>query len=314
MASTRYDREGERRVIGLRWPGASGGTDGGVTDLWIEDEEFEERVRSGQIGPDTLVWAGPMTGGRWRRAEDLEIFHLFRAEPVPPGPPPFSLRDRLFPPRGFSGTELLLLANIAVAAMLLGAWRESYSSELVQTMSLWRRRVGAGEFWWVAPTIFLHADAGHLLRNLAALLVTSAGAEIFFGRWRTWLIYLVAGWAGAAVSYFGHSGPPLSVGASGAIFGLAGVMVSFLVRSYRRLGDRQKWKTRRVYLPLLLFLIPPSLFQADWQAHSGGFAAGVLLGFLVPISHGGEALLAPPPGHRKMEDELENAPSTEREP
>lgn len=282
-------------MIGLRWPAPTGNADGAVTDLWIDDAEFEGWVRTGRVGPETLVWAGELTGGRWRRAEDFEPYHLFRPEQETLEPPGFSLRDRIFPPRGFSGTELLLLVNILVSALLLGAWREGYESDLVQTMTFWRHRVEAGEFWWVAPTIFVHADAGHLARNLAALLVASAGTEVFFGRWRTWLVYLLTGWAGAAVSFLGHSGPPLSVGASGAIFGLAGTVAAFLARSYRRFSDRQRWKSRRVYLPLLLFLVPPSLFQADWLAHVGGFAAGLVFGLLLPISQEGEALLASPP-------------------
>ena len=45
-------------MIGLRWPAPPPGSEGVVTDLWIEEVEFEAWVRSGRIGPDTLV--GPV--------------------------------------------------------------------------------------------------------------------------------------------------------------------------------------------------------------------------------------------------------------
>lgn len=281
-------------MIGLRLNLSSPppGTD--VSEVWIEDHEFEAWVRSGYVAPDTMIWAGPLTGGAWRRAEEMEIYHLFRPEPPEPAPPPFSLAERLFPPRGLSALEMLLLANILMAALLVGLWRGDYPEELLSLMSRWREMVASGRQWHLLlPTIFIHADAGHLFRNLVALLAAAAAVEVFFGRTKTWLAYLVTGLTGAVVSYLGHGGPPLSVGASGAIFGLAGVTASFLVRYYPRFSERQRWKTRRIYAPLFVLLVLPSLVQADYLAHAGGFGGGVLLGAFMPLDPGGRELLKP---------------------
>jgi membrane associated rhomboid family serine protease len=284
------------RMIGLRLPVASPEAPATQVEVWIEDHEFEAWVRSGRIRPETPVLAPGGSGVGWRPAEDLEIFHLFRPEAPVPVRPELSLREVIFPPRGFSGTEWLLLVNIAVSVGLLASWREHYSPELWRTMRAWWDGVDVrGEWWRMLPTMFLHADAGHLARNLAALLVTAGGVEVFFGRRTTLALYLATGALAALASYFGHDRPPLSVGASGAVFGLAGVLTSFLVKYAGRFSERQKWKARRVYAPLLLFLVPPSLFNADWMAHLGGFAAGVAAGLVVPLSARGRELLGAPP-------------------
>jgi membrane associated rhomboid family serine protease len=279
-------------VIGIRIDPQAVPGDATATEVWIADHDFESWVRAGKVGPATLVWAGPLSGGEWRRADDLELFHLFMAPPVELKPPAFSLRDRLFPARGFSAVETLVIANIIVAGALLGLWQSSYSYELATLMRSWHGKIR--HFWdfgLTLPTLFIHANAGHLFRNLVALVASAGAVEVFFGRKKTWIAYLVTGFIGALFSYWGHSRPPLSVGASGAIFGLAGIMTAFLFRFYPRFSERQRWKTRRIYGPLFLFLIPPSLFQADYYAHGGGFMAGILVGLLLPLDPAGEELL-----------------------
>lgn len=282
-------------MIGLRYPPDRHPPNVTVTDseIWIPDEAFEPWVREGIITEDTFVCSADFGGGVWRAAADLEVFHLFRPEPPTPPPPP-GLSDRLFPPVGFSGVELLLLANIVVAFGLLGGWRGAYTIELVRLLNRWHDGIHhAWDFWRVLPTIFMHADAGHLMRNLAALLATGGAVEYFYGRRTTWIAYLVTGVMGAVFSYYGHARPPLSVGASGAIFGLAGVMAMFLVRYYRRFSPRQRWRARRIYGPLVILLVLPALIQADYYAHIGGFITGLLLGTWLPVGPVGAAVLAP---------------------
>ena len=92
-------------MIGLRIIGEQGPEGPVATVGWIEDHELEEWVRSGRIAPDTWIWAGPWSGGRWRRADDLELYHLFRPEPAEVLAPAISLRDTVFPTRGLSATE-----------------------------------------------------------------------------------------------------------------------------------------------------------------------------------------------------------------
>ena len=117
---------------------------------------------------------------------------------------------------------------------------------------------------------------------MISLLAASSAVEFLAGgRW-TLVVYLVTGLCGGWASYTGHGAPPLSVGASGAIFGLLGCAVAFIVRRRRIFNYAQRWKVWRVYVPLFILLFLPALGNADVHAHAGGFAAGLLLGFLIP--------------------------------
>jgi membrane associated rhomboid family serine protease len=130
---------------------------------------------------------------------------------------------------------------------------------------------------WV-PTLFMHADLGHLGRNMISLLGSAGAVEYLLGRGWTVGLYLATGIAGAALSYLGHGRPPLSIGASGAIFGLFGAVAGYLLRHYGTLSSWQRWKARRVYAPLLVLLILPSLFHGDGGFETPYLRAGDFVG------------------------------------
>ena len=197
--------------------------------------------------------------------------------------PVTGLREVLFPKRGLSATELLLAVNLTVAAVLLLAWGRDYAVNLRHWSEGWWTAVRANRAygWWL-PTIFLHAGPGHLARNMVALLVAAGAVEFLAGgRW-TVAAYVVTGLVAAWVSYAGHGAPPLSIGASGAIFGLLGCTVSFVIRRRRMFNYAQQWKVWRVYVPLFVLLLLPALVNADVHAHAGGFACGLILGLWLP--------------------------------
>jgi rhomboid protease GluP len=277
-------------------------------EVWIREEEWPEWVRSRRVSAETWVHVGNPGEGRWTRAGDLEIFRRLRPdldasgerlypedilgeaaafEPEPRAEPAFEppgLGSVVLPRKGFSATELLVIVNLIVAAVMVALWKQDYGPELWKMASGWYERVVAGHYYYFVPTMFMHAGPRHLLLNMASLLATCAGVEYLFGARRAVLGYLLTGLGGALLSFWHKSGPPLSVGASGAIFGFAGMLLVFLVRFYRRFSDRQKWKTRRIYIPLLVLFIVPSILQADGWAHLGGFATGLLVGLIVPAA------------------------------
>lgn len=193
------------------------------------------------------------------------------------------LRGVLFPKRGFSATELLILLNLAVAGALLALWGERYPIELsVWSEKAWQAvRSDHAYGWWLA-SLFIHANPGHLIRNLIALLAGAGAVEFLMGGWWTFAVYLLTGLAGAWSSFEGHGQPPLSVGASGAIFGLLGTALTFIIRRRGIFQYAQRWKVWRVYVPLFVLLFLPALANADAHAHLGGFAMGFLLGWLIP--------------------------------
>lgn len=189
----------------------------------------------------------------------------------------------LFPRRGLSATEFLVAANLVVAAVLFALWGSEYPSHLYAWTEGWWQAVRSDHAygWWL-PTIFLHAGPGHLARNMIALLAASGAVEYLIGsRWAL-SVYLVTGLGAAWVSYAGHGAPPLSVGASGAILGLFGCIVSFVIRRRGEFNTAQRWKVWRVYVPLFVLLFLPVIANADVHAHAGGFACGLVLGLWLP--------------------------------
>lgn len=242
-----------------------------------------------------------------------------RAEPGPgPGAEPEAerevpreprLRDVLFPALGFSATEILLAANILVAAALFFAWGSEYTSALRSVTAGWWHDVRSGHAygWWL-PTIFMHAGPGHLGRNMLALVAAAGAVEFLSGRRAALAAYVATGIGAALVSYVGRASAPLSVGASGAIFGLLGCAVAFIVRRRRHFNYAQQWKVWRVYIPLFVLFFVPAIVNADVYAHAGGFATGLLLGPWLPV-HPRIAALASVDPLRDDEPEDETNPS-----
>ena len=197
--------------------------------------------------------------------------------------PPTRLGEILFPKRGFSATEFLIAVNLAAAGALLAAWGSDYGSALAQwAVARWHDvRAEHAYSWWV-PTLFMHVGPGHLARNMVALLAAAGAVEFLAGgRWAL-AAYLLTGMGAAWCSYATHGAPPLSVGASGAVFGLFGCTVSFIIRRRGMFNYAQQWKVWRVYVPLFVLLFLPALVNADVSAHAGGFACGLLLGPWLP--------------------------------
>ena len=252
-------------------------------EVWLEPWEWREWVREGRIGPTDPVLT---ESGRWVQAASLPEYRDLASASLIEDVPELKFSSPVsvvFPKGGISATEIILLVNILVAAILVLTWGENYTFELRSTVRSWWSHVRYGrEIWWMLPTLFMHASPSHLFHNLVALLAGSAALEYLTGRVPTLWMYLVTGAAGAWLSYYGRDAAPLSVGASGAAFGLVGAVLAVLIRHRKKFPPRQQWKTRRVYFPLFVVFVGQSLLNADWRAHAGGFIAGILVGFLLP--------------------------------
>ena len=265
--------------------------------------EWEARVASGEVPPDALVFSLQLTGGLWRRADTLPLYGFFRAggeeERREAGVPaaqvaPFAeLPQIAFPPRGFSGTEILFGLNLLVGSTLLLLFRDDYTNRVFElAQRFYDLFVTRGIPVGFVATLFIHADLAHIGANMLALVPSAAFVEYLQGRRVVW-IYLIGGLAGAIVSFLWKGQGPMSVGASGAIFALYGALASFVLRHLGRLPHWHRWRAKRIYLPLLALATLPSILHADWRAHTGGFAAGLLLGLVLPLHERGKRLLLP---------------------
>ncbi|EPL8004572.1 rhomboid family intramembrane serine protease [Klebsiella aerogenes] len=159
-----------------------------------------------------------------------------------------------------------------------------------------------GEPWRLVVSLFLHGSFSHLLLNMVALGAIGVYAEKLLGRWRMVVVYFLAGVFGSLVSAsyaLGGYSPEgrsliyhmfsalqvvISLGASGAIMGLAGaaIVAHIIAPSY----TQSKNDLRALYSILgmvVLTLLYGMREGVDNASHIGGLCAGVAIGFVMAL-------------------------------
>jgi len=138
-----------------------------------------------------------------------------------------------------------------------------------------------GDVWRLFTSMFLHADIAHLAGNMIALLYLGGVVRRYYTDLEFMIIYLCSGLFGSILSFFFLTNS-FSLGASGAIMGLGGVLIYRMffgahAKSFRQTGN---------YL-MLAFMVVYNLFYGliqtgiDNYGHFGGFGAGFFIAFLM---------------------------------
>jgi rhomboid protease GluP len=219
---------------------------------------------------------------------------------------PMSQGDEFLQPAGFEEDEIPVISDAMLhpdvdfeagmspvppvclalmAACVLGFVAEASRGALADVGklralgALSRPEVEAGQVWRLVSPIFLHGGFDHLFGNMVALYILGMACEHGFGRPQFLTLFVAAGVGGSLLSLWGGR---VSVGASGAIFGLIGAMVTMLWRHRGRLHLRD----RRIGGVLFLWAIYQFFLGAlspgiDNLAHFGGFVTGALLGLVL---------------------------------
>jgi rhomboid protease GluP len=139
--------------------------------------------------------------------------------------------------------------------------------------------IAVGQYWRFLTPMFLHAGFMHLLVNMYSLYILGKDVEFIFGRFKYCLIYLAAGVLGNIASFALSSS--ISVGASGAIFGLLGALL-YLGIVYREVVSTRF--TADIMTMILAniafgFMVP----KIDNNAHIGGLIGGFLIAYTLGI-------------------------------
>lgn len=136
-------------------------------------------------------------------------------------------------------------------------------------------RVGAGEWWRLVSCTFLHGGGKHLLFNGLALWTLGGTIERLLGTPRYVVVYGVSLLAGSLVS-LARLGEGMSVGASGAIWGLLAAEAVLLYHPRSPLPALMKQRARQsVVMTLGINVMASFLPHVDWAAHLGGALAGL---------------------------------------
>ena len=190
------------------------------------------------------------------------------------------------------GDTLLSVTTVLIAATVIVSLSAILSSEglfLYEALQLDKPAVAAGEYWRLWTVTLLHGspDPGffgaslvHLGFNMYALYLTGPIVERWYGPLRFLLFYLLCA-AGGSVASFVFGGDVPSVGASGAIFGLFGLLLG-ANRIHRPVDRQSRYLVGQLGM-LILFnilfgLVVPNI---DNAAHIGGLVTGIWLGAVI---------------------------------
>ncbi|GGE93852.1 rhomboid family intramembrane serine protease [Hymenobacter cavernae] len=199
------------------------------------------------------------------------------------------LRTLFWPTGSHLVTSLLLDLNLLIY-LLMGLKGVNLlvprSADLVAWGSNFSPLTLHGQPWRLLTCCFLHGGPAHLLLNAGTLVVLGLLAEPLLGRGRFLLGYLLSGVGGSLASLWWHMpGGVNSVGASGAIFGLYGLLLALSLAKNSGVSHQQ----RRPLFGLLLYLMLTSLLaglegagNTDNAAHLGGLLTGFVVGWLLP--------------------------------
>jgi membrane associated rhomboid family serine protease len=190
-------------------------------------------------------------------------------------------------PKNLSVTQVLVGINIAVFVLMAISSRspvEFSLSQLVRWGADWGPLTLGGQPWRLLTSNYVHGGIIHIAFNMWCLWSLGLLAERLFDRWTYVLVYTLSGLAGSVVSLWWHPNV-VGVGASGAIFGLAGAVLAVLYFGHLSIS---RAAVKPILNSLLAFVGYNLLFGlrpgTDNSAHLGGLAGGLFLGFVIARS------------------------------
>ena len=129
--------------------------------------------------------------------------------------------------------------------------------------------------------MFIHSGPEHLLNNMFMLGILGYQMEKEYGAVKYFITYMVSGVGGAVFSSLIEmklNDAPVSIGASGAIFGIFGVLLVIIFKNRRLDGNGT---AIRLIILFVLMVFGNMEEGVDWMAHLGGALIGVLLAFIL---------------------------------
>jgi rhomboid protease GluP len=186
------------------------------------------------------------------------------------------------PREGYFITPILIHINVLIFILMVIAGL-GFGSFKATDLLHWGANYGpatkSGELWRLFTSMFLHGGVMHVLANMYGLLFVGIFLEPLLGKTKFLAVYLAAGIIGSVASIAWYDAT-VSVGASGAIFGLYGFFLSAILTKLfpMELGKAFLWSTVIfVGYNLLMGLVG----GIDNAAHIGGLVSGFIIGLLL---------------------------------
>jgi membrane associated rhomboid family serine protease len=176
-------------------------------------------------------------------------------------------------------TGLIITFNIAayIVVMLLG--KDNLFDISTMTSYYYGGLEGGGSFIKVFSSMFMHADITHILFNMYALFWLGLIGENILGKFFFAVSYVFTGICGGLAVIWFSPEQVITVGASGAIFGLMGVLCTY--------GFLIKAPWRHALMNPVLINVGFTVFSMisggsiSAQGHFGGLISGMIIGFII---------------------------------
>jgi len=169
-----------------------------------------------------------------------------------------------------SPTVMLVLINVIVYiyTSILSGNPFATDSEVMKNLGQYNYYViRKGYYWQLLTSTFVHANIMHLANNMIFLLIFGLRAEELFKEAEYLAIYFASGLFGNILTL--NLGPNVvSVGASGAIFGVFGACIVYIYQSIIAVA----------FYSIILFMMSTGA-GVNVFAHFGGLVIGLLLGY-----------------------------------
>lgn len=196
-------------------------------------------------------------------------------------------------------TVVFLLANVFIFSLMTFKGGTSNPETLAAFGAKYNSLINQGEWWRFVTPVFIHIGFIHLFFNMYGLWVLGPYVERLYGSAKFVVFWIVTGIAGVAASYltvrpgmenasalsgfFFRSQDGPSAGASGALFGLIGVLFVFGIKFRHELPEGFKRAFGTGMLPTILINLSIGYIFPfiDNSAHVGGLLAGMALATIV---------------------------------
>jgi rhomboid protease GluP len=185
-------------------------------------------------------------------------------------------------PKATPSTYALLAVNIGIFVVMVAtgvSWMKPETEQVLRWGADYGPYTFGGQYWRLLSSMFLHFGIVHLFGNMWCLWSLGRLAEKLLGSVAVLGLYFLTG-IGAALLSLSWDPMRVSAGASGAIFGIAGALISVL--HFGQLGLPAEG-VRKLLQYVIRFALLNLLFglqgHIDNMAHLGGLVTGLLIGF-----------------------------------
>lgn len=173
-------------------------------------------------------------------------------------------------------TYLLLAVNLVIFLVNLFYLYILGSLQVTDNLAVSFHAVANGDYYRLLTSAFLHSGVEHFLFNMTALFVLGKFVESLYSKWHMLAAYILTGTLSSLFSLM-FLRDAVSLGASGAIYGLLGIIIVHLMLS-KKLSYKLLVQVGLIFI-VIAFL--SSLFSnVNHYAHIGGLIFGLLLGLI----------------------------------